>query len=309
MAARKNNTDWLLDLVARQEAGGPAEWHGQKAFRDWRKTQDPLQLDRDMTMLRRAFNKAASYSPSFKATLDWARRNNVKFFIDRQCVDIGGYYKSGAGVVAIAEGSTNKGLHKLAAVAAHEIAHAWQDSRKLSPIRDRFDDYYRGTAMIEAHATAVQELVEHEVEQKKGAGDDAPLIMWAAFKDWFDMYAARYGQIILSRTAEHFGLSQIPAIKRNYAFTALSSPVGTMDTCDKYVFRKFDADLAGKPFFGEDADAVLDKILDRDFCHYFYDAARREKKEMPEGMADVLAAEARNDRMRAKWERSGYGFR
>src|SRR3990172_284537 len=81
-----------------------ARWN-QSGFRAFKRQLSPLRIKEDQNCLKEVFNQAAQV-PILKEALVWAEEHHIKFFIDRTCVNVGGYYTPGSGVVAIAEKPT-----------------------------------------------------------------------------------------------------------------------------------------------------------------------------------------------------------
>jgi hypothetical protein len=140
----------------------------QSAFEALRATWLPERIAKEEQSLKQIFGLAA-FSPTLKEALDWAEQHDIKFFIDRTAVNVGGFYTFGTGVVAIAARYAYPDPYA-AQIIAHELRHAWQDYHGLVPcpgpasseISEDFAQYFTKLSLIEADAYAIGKRAETE---------------------------------------------------------------------------------------------------------------------------------------------------
>jgi len=142
----------------------------QTAFEELKATWTPERIAEDEKTLQEVFALAAD-CPLLAEALDWANTHGIKFFIDHQAVNIGGYYLPGTGVMAVVPRS----FMRMEEVMVHEIRHAWQDYNGLiswndnTPHDGSFNDFFINNALIEADAKAMGLLAlgQSTVAQRK----------------------------------------------------------------------------------------------------------------------------------------------
>lgn len=212
------------------DRGHPA-WN-QETLQRFKAGQTPERIAEDNKDLSRVFNLAAR-STELKAALDWAQAHGVEIVIDRTSRNVGGYYMTGTGIVAIAANSLRHDTI-LAGVVAHEIRHAWQDYHGLiATAAYRLDHYIIKNALIEADATAHQQLAERQLQlfdsqQRQRTGQDnrpgahpddiylmveekrladPQAFMLGAFKGWYKSFRATlYGRAAAQRFGRKHGI-------------------------------------------------------------------------------------------------------
>jgi len=153
--------------MAVEEIYKPESRWDQAAFQKLRATWSPERIADDEKKLKEIFALAAD-CPLLAEALEWATQHGVKFFIDRQAVNVGGYYQLGTGVLALVPASLG---HKprAAEVLVHEIRHAWQDYNGLiswdgaAPHEGNFSNFFINNALIEADAMAYGNLASRQV--------------------------------------------------------------------------------------------------------------------------------------------------
>ena len=151
-----SETPYITDVYA-----GAVQWD-QSTFHAFQASRDPEQVAADEQRLQHIFK--AAVSPTFKQALDWAIKNDVKFFIDHTLQRAGAYYTMGTGVVGIA--ARNTGNAEMAEpLLVHEIRHAWQDKQGFIPTIGRnFAEYFMQIALLEADALAYERVTRSEDE-------------------------------------------------------------------------------------------------------------------------------------------------
>jgi len=140
----------------------------QSEFEKLKATWSFWRKRKDRKALKKVFARAAAV-PLLAEALAWADQHGIKFFVDHQAVNIGGYYVPGTGVVAVTP-SMLKHFESAANLLAHEIRHAWQDYHGLVARDDRvyhersFEDSFINTALTEADANAFGKLAQAQAE-------------------------------------------------------------------------------------------------------------------------------------------------
>jgi hypothetical protein len=135
----------------------------QRGFEQAKSGWSSERIEKDKKCLKKAFNQAAQV-PVLKQALAWAEAHGVKFVIDRTCVNVGGYYTSGSGVVAIAEKHT-RSMQDFVRIIVHETRHAWQDHHGLLKREPyNFAGYFIKNSLIEADAFAFERRAADEFE-------------------------------------------------------------------------------------------------------------------------------------------------
>ncbi|HEY8190970.1 MAG TPA: DUF6782 family putative metallopeptidase [Alphaproteobacteria bacterium] len=174
----------------------------------------------DHDRLSALFGHAAEI-PVLKSALKWAESHNICFIVDHTTL-AGGYYTPDTGVVAIALDCLYDRRYVLGAL-VHEIRHAWQDYYGFIPAGGKsFTDYYMRIALIEADATAHQNLAEWQFDIAENIRAQKRLInewdtlcaqrgltslqakmentiydrtkLWRDFKAWYRHTAKDYGE-------------------------------------------------------------------------------------------------------------------
>ena len=150
-------------MTAGQKHTGENSWD-QSGLEKLKATWPFWRRRKDKKALKKAFAQAADV-PLAAEALAWAEQYGVKFFVDRQAVNIGGYYIPGTGIVAVTS-STLEHIESLANLLAHEIRHAWQDYQGLLArdeqvyLEQSFADRFINTALTEADANAFGKLAQ-----------------------------------------------------------------------------------------------------------------------------------------------------
>jgi hypothetical protein len=133
----------------------PVQWKRDN-LESWRASHSKERREEDCAQLAELFNYAAEV-PVLKDALDWAREHDVEFIMD-ETTSAGGYYHMGSGVVALSKRSF-RDKSRIIGYLVHEIRHAWQDYYHMIPTAGKsFADYFKRLALVEADATAHQDL-------------------------------------------------------------------------------------------------------------------------------------------------------
>jgi hypothetical protein len=121
--------------------------------------------EEDAELLKKLFFGARRLSSTAGESLDWAKENGVTFFVDHVC-EMGGYYLTGTGIIAISKKSFNKDkISTVIGTLTHEIRHAWQDRHGvLGNANPNLLDDLRAIALFEADASAFDKRAEAEAE-------------------------------------------------------------------------------------------------------------------------------------------------
>ncbi|HTK84205.1 MAG TPA: DUF6782 family putative metallopeptidase [Patescibacteria group bacterium] len=217
----------------------PGQWKRDN-LELWRAGHSSERQEKDRQQLAELFNLAAEV-PVLKDALDWARDHDIEFIVDHT-TRAAGYYFPGTGVVGISRAYMGNTRY-IAGVLVHEIRHAWQDYYGMIPTAGKnFADYFMREALIEADATAHQDLAmrqydlsrriarladldeERAPERKLGArkiqrerlgeklaqsAQDTAAI-WESFGEWFKSWKPGvYGDAAIRRFAITLGVSGI----------------------------------------------------------------------------------------------------
>lgn len=224
----------------------PVHWKRDN-LESWRASHSQERQEQDRQQLTELFNYAADV-PVLKDALDWAREHDIEFIMD-ETTSAGGYYHIGSGVVALSKKSfENKQF--IIGVLVHEIRHAWQDYYHMIPtVGKSFADYYKRIALVEADATAHQDLASRQYEvaltigrlrmwqerANKPATNSAklsayeteferlkrdPLRMWKSFDGWYRSWkAASYGDTALRGFGAALGVPEVEPKDYEFEYT------------------------------------------------------------------------------------------
>jgi len=171
----------------------------QTEFEKLKATWSPERIAADERRLKEIFALAA-HSPTMKQALDWAHDHGIKFFIDRQAVNCGGYYQWNSGVFAITDQYAYPSAYAVNAI-THELRHAWQDyngflAYDLSPDgKMSFTAEFINTALTEADATAFGGLAEAEyiaAKTQREITTPSDISLRRHFLDWFNSSRTPY---------------------------------------------------------------------------------------------------------------------
>ena len=258
----------------------------------------------DAECLRRMFAKAARV-PVLGEALEWGDKKNLKYFIDRTCVNIGGYYTVGTGVVGAAP-TASRDFTEFACVMTHEIRHAWQDYHGMIPTMGRsFTEYNIKLALIEADAFAFEEraFMEEDVRSIKQMRERASPYelsclklkqealanekdtMAHFFMDWFSGSRPRfYGDAAVKRFAERLKIQDIIMPERKYEFRAykgLQAPRRKgIDIRELEKVFKLGETFNGVNYMRDMPRDVMKRILNPDLSNTFYGAANDSQKQL-----------------------------
>jgi hypothetical protein len=227
--------------MAASEKYKPETSWDQTAFEKLKATWTPERIAEDDATLKNIFALAAD-CPLLAEALDWANTHGIKFFIDHQAVNIGGYYTMGTGVMAVVP-KTSLSMEE---VMVHEIRHAWQDYHGLVSWDDNtahdgcFNDFFINNALIEADAkgygllAASQARAARRTKEIKAAGLAIPeslshyqeelldenAQLGKGFLSWFrsDFQPAAYGDFFSKFYGQKWGLYTGALPERNMEF-------------------------------------------------------------------------------------------
>jgi hypothetical protein len=149
----------------------PENRWNQSGFEKLKASWSPERIAEDKKLLERIFAMAAE-CPVLAEALDWAHQHEMQFFVDRQAVNVGGYYNLGTGVLALVPSSLMSDARAVE-VLVHEIRHAWQDYNGLltwddeTPHQGNFNDFFINNALIEADATAFGSLAAAQLSMTR----------------------------------------------------------------------------------------------------------------------------------------------
>ncbi|MCE9508044.1 MAG: hypothetical protein K8R48_07005 [Alphaproteobacteria bacterium] len=257
-------------------------------------------IEKDEKSLKEAFNQA-SRVPVLKEALAWAQAHGVKFFIDRTCVNVGGYYTPGSGVVAIAEKHTHF-MQDFVRIIVHETRHAWQDHHgllKRSP--HNFAGYFIKNSLIEADAYAFEKRAEDEcrlANLKRQRADhqvlkslfalqenlaDKESYLAGRFLEWFSSDRPKfYGDAASKHCGRFTGVYQGVMPENNTELRLFTFPLGSgIDITDTQRVLELGKAFSGRNYLaGLPHEVLSKKILSPTLAMSFYEAANDDQKQL-----------------------------
>ncbi len=241
--------------------------------------KERLRLDK--LQLQSVFNMAA-HVPILKQALVWAKKNDIKFFVDHTCKRIGGYYVDGAGIAAIAQGSLSF-LPQAVGVIVHEVGHAWHDKGGMLPSDEQtFPKNYTNLSLVEAHARALQKRAEVETALVIPHMEGTLLLriqedrsLWQYYTQWFKgKLPIIYGTTASLQRGHQLGLSDVFPEALAYEFPGALEPgyaQGGIDISDKKDIWRLSSDFDGNPFFSaRTAPEFIEYVTDPQIALRFY---------------------------------------
>jgi hypothetical protein len=276
-------------------------WH-QKNFEFIKSKWSPERSETDEKRLKDIFRQAAQV-PVLKEALEWAEMHGVRYFIDRSCVGIGGYYTPGTGVVAIAEVHTRSELDFIRTI-VHETRHAWQDYHGLLQARTlNFSEYFIKISLAEADAYAFERRAVDEFKMAELKGLYHPrdvryalsvhegwpcseeYYLRAMFLEWFSSPRPKsYGDTASKNYGQIFGVYSgvMPERNSEHKSTLCVEAIGPgLDITDSQDILKLGKTFSGKNYLAKlPRDILLKKILRPGLAMSFYEAANDDQKRL-----------------------------
>ncbi len=286
----------------------------QAPFDALRKTFDRKRKQADDRRLKRIFKEIAKV-PMMKEALDWADKHGVRYMIDHTCVNIGGYYTVGTGVVAISHFSAYMGPSEQVRVLSHEIRHMWQDWHGMIPTYAKnFGDYFIRLGLIEADARAYERLATEQfvltnAEDVEAMASDKYYarirdkvsrpqeFLWNSFLEWFDKKSTStqfYGDHASKSIGRDRGIASAVPTDRRFEFKPY--PEGSEPRIEGINIARIDDVMRlgegfnGKQsyFAGQDRrDELLKKIIVPSLSSTFYGAATKKQKGLVEQIRKI----------------------
>lgn len=277
--------------MANNKPQKPQKKWDQTAFEKLKATWSPERITEDAKTLKEIFNLAA-HSPLMAEALEWAWQHDVKFFIDHQATNIGGYYAEGTGVLAVTENML-KNPASAVNVITHEIRHAWQDYHGINApdfviVADNpdFTRHFIRYALAEADGKAFGELAGR---QYKGTQlQDENSYLQEGFLSWFSSNWTKrfYGDWASKFYGQYYGVYKGDLPVEHLEFRSNVPPIGSGINIDnvKDVLR------LGENFSGTEnylakldkvqPDLLPGKILNRLLADTFWGAANDNQKKL-----------------------------
>ena len=278
----------------------------QSAYEALRATWPPERIAEDERALKEIF-KLAEDCPLLAEELEWAKQHGIKFFIDHQAVNLGGYYKQGMGVVVIAENFFEDPANAVEAL-AHELRHAWQDYHGLVRLDYyNFDKYSIQDALREADAFAFGRLAQSQylttTLEKKGAMVAYPAIenerLAALFMHWFSpqnltgtgqSFTGFYGDASSKRFGQGYGLFPVdntkpdkglPVRQKELAVTLYGLGQGiNVDNIQDVLRLGVNFSGTANYLAQMQPDILLKKVLRPSLAHTFWGVANAKQKKL-----------------------------
>jgi hypothetical protein len=269
----------------------------QSEFEKARSGWSQERIDEDKKSLQKIFNQAACV-PALKRALDWAQQHDVQFFVDHTCMNAGGCYTLGSGIVSLIKKDVDNPRPKvqeyLVGALTHEIRHAWQDYNGFFPASYKsFSEYFIKMALMEADAYAHGMQAEDEFRltclngnlQENSMNEN---YLGGKFLEWFSAprVTAWYGSYFSEDFAKYWGLCPVNSIKNGTATDWEIPGPPQMKSAGIDIAHLEGVLQLGKSFSGQNylaklpTEVLTKKVLSPWLAQSFYGAANDDQKKL-----------------------------